>query len=414
MSLQRVAITGLGILSPIGLDAAQALESLRAGTSGIRLIQAPPIAKSFAAGVIPHSFEEHFTKLERPFLDRCQHLAILAARQALQEAGLPEQLAGYGQRAGVYYGNVNGGAATTVAWTRDLHVEGKAASRPFTAMAIMGNAGAAQVAIRHKILGPVITNASACASSGVAIGEAGRAIAHGYADVILAGGAEAPLTAGVFGTFDGTRAMSAPDPEDPSRTCKPFSTARSGLVIGEGAAWLVLESEKHALARGARIHAYLTGYGISSDSHHIGMPETNGQVAALEAVLAHAGLQPSDIDYINAHATATRGGDKIEAESIRRVFGADRGAPRVSSTKAVHGHLIGAASALELSLTILAMNDKLLPASAFIGEADPQCELNHVGPRPVPAQDIRHALSFSCGFGGTNAALVVSTKPPDR
>ncbi|WP_149193097.1 beta-ketoacyl-[acyl-carrier-protein] synthase family protein [Luteimonas suaedae] len=410
MSLHQVAITGVGLLSPVGLDPAEAVQSLRTGASGIRLMHASPLQEEFAAGVIPVSFEDHFTKLERPFLDRCQHLAILAAGQALREAGLPDQMAGYGGRAGVYYGNVNGGAAAVQSWSAELLQRGKTASRPFTAMAIMGNAGAAQVAIRHKIHGPVITNASACASSGVAIGEAARAIAHGYIEIALAGGAEAPLTAGVLGTFKGTRAMSSPDPADASRTCKPFSRERTGLVIGEGSAWLVLESASSAIARNAPILAYLSGYGISSDSHHIGMPETNGQVAALQAALDHAGLKPGDITYINAHATATNGGDIIEAESIRRVFGSGADAPWVSSTKAVHGHLIGATSALELVLTILSMRNDLIPASAHLGDPDPRCDVNHVGSSPLSSK-IQHALSFSCGFGGTNAALIVSAAP---
>lgn len=411
MSRRHVVITGIGLISPVGLDQEQALNAIRTGSSGVNLVTAPPIQHPFAAGVVSETFDEHFKSLERPFLDRCQHMAILAARQALHNAGLPQELGYLGDRAGVYYGNVNGGASTTVNWTRDLHVGGKSRARPYTAVAIMGNAGAAQVAIRQKIHGPVITNASACASSGVAIGEAARAIKHGYADVILAGGAEAPLTAGVLGTFDGLRAMSAPDPDDPARTCKPFSSTRSGLILGEGAAWIVLESEEGALARGANILAHLSGYGISSDSNNIAMPETGGQVAALKMTLKDAGLAPEEIDYINAHATATHGGDIIEAESIRSVFGSDADAPLVSSTKSVHGHLIGATSALELALTILAMNARLAPASAHLDEPDARCALNHVGPQPRTNVDIQHALSFSCGFGGTNAALVVSRPP---
>ena len=325
---------------------------------------------------------------------------------------MPEDLSSFGQRAGVYYGNVNGGAATAYAWSQDLLLKEKQAARPFTAMAIMGNAGAAQVAIRNKIHGPVISNASACASSGVAIGEAARAITHGYLDVALAGGAEAPLTPGVLGTFQGTRAMASPDPDDPARTCKPFSSDRSGLVLGEGSAWVVLESEANARRRGAVILGYLSGYGISSDSTHIGMPDATGQVAALRAALESANLEPSDIGYVNAHATATHGGDIIESESIRTVFGAGPTSPWVSSTKAVHGHLIGATSALELVLTLLAMRASLVPASGHLGSPDPKCELRHVGPQPRPHTEIRHALTFSCGFGGTNAALILSASAP--
>lgn len=409
----QVAITGLGVISPIGLDVPAVAASLREARSGIRLIHVPPLVRGFAAGAIEASFDEAFTKLERPFLDRCQQMAVLAARQAADDAGF-DSFAGFGQRAGVYYGNVNGGSATGQSWVEQLLLEGKQASRPYTAMAIMGNAGAAQIAIRQQVLGPVISNATACGSSGVAIGEAARAIADGYLDVAIAGGAEAPLAAMIVGVFQGTRAMSAPDPDDVARSCKPFARSRSGLVMGEGSAFLVLESIEHAQARGAHCYGYLSGYGISSDAHHIGMPATEGQVRALRAALADASLDPGAIDYVNAHATATEGGDVIEAAALREVFGAGPDCAAISSTKSVHGHLLGATSALEALLTVVAMEQSLLPASAHLDEVDPRCDLNHVGPRPVTGRSLDHAVSFSCGFGGTNVALVISRHPPQR
>lgn len=407
---RAVAITGLGVISPIGLNTTQVVESLRSARSGIVAIQPQPITKPVPAGVVPADFEEAFSKLERPFMERVQHFGVLAAKQAIDDAGITD-FRPYGLRAGVYYGDVNGGAATIQAWTHALHVEGKQASRPFTAMASMANGGAAQISIRNQILGPVLTHASACASSGIAIGDAARAIADGYLDVAVAGGAEAPLCAAVVGVFAGTRAMAKPDPIDPATTCRPFSKDRTGLVLGEGGAFLVLEAEEHARARGARIYGYLRGYGVSSDATHIGMPATPGQVMALQAALEHAQLAPRDIQYINAHATATDGGDVIEAESIRTVFGQGPEDAFVSSTKSVHGHLLGAASALELVITVLAMDQAVLPASNHLGEVDPQCTLNHVGQRPRTDARIDNALSFSCGFGGTNAALIVSRSP---
>ena len=410
----QVAITGMGVISPIGLDLPTVATSLREARSGIRLVHVPPIERGFAAGAIEASFEESFTRLETPFLDRCAQMAVLAARQAVEDAGLPPSFADFAGRAGVYYGNVNGGTTAEQGWFEQMLLGGKQAARPFTIMAIMGNSGAAQVALRHKVLGPVITNGTACGSSGVSIGDAARAIADGYLDVAIAGGAEATITASVLGVFQGTRAMAAPDPEDASRTCKPFARDRSGLVLGEGSAFLVLESVAHARARGARCHGFVSGYGISNDAHHIGMPAAEGQVRALDAALADARLAPADIGYINAHATATEGGDVIEATALRQVFGAGPDAAFVSSTKSVHGHLLGATSALELVVTLLAMNDSLLPASGHLDVVDPRCELNHVGPRPVPGHRIEHALSFSCGFGGTNVALVVSRNPASQ
>ena len=409
---QQVAITGLGVVSSIGLDVQSVAASLRDARSGIRTMQVPPLQRDVAAGAIDASFEDAFTRLELPFLDRCQQMAILAARQAVEDAGF-DRFDAFGQRAGLYYGNVNGGVASAQAWYQQMLLEGKQASRPYSAMAIMGNAGAAQVALRHKVLGPVITNATACGSSGVAISDAARAIRDGYLDVAIAGGAEAPLVASLVGVFQGTRAMSPPDAHDPARTCKPFARDRSGLVLGEGAAFLVLESAAHARARGAHCHGYVSGSGISNDAHHIGMPASEGQVRALRAALSDASLSAGDIGYINAHATATDGGDVIEAAALRDVFGAGPDAARVSSTKSVHGHLLGAASALELLLTIVAMERNLLPASAHLDQVDPRCDLNHVGAQPIADHAIRHALSFSCGFGGTNVALVVSRRPTD-
>ena len=414
MRRHAVAITGLGVLSPIGQDVPGVTTSLRETRSGIALVDAPPLQQRFPAGVVPQSFADVFTPLERPFLDRCQRMAIVAARQAVGDAGI-DDFAALGVRAGVHYGNVNGGVATAQAWYQQLLMEGRQASRPYSAMAIMGNAGAAQISIRHGIRGPVITHASACGSSGVAIAAAATAIADGHLDVAIAGGAEAPLTASLIGVFDGTRALAKPDPDDPSRTCKPFSRKRNGLVLGEGAAFLVLESERHARARGAHIHAWLAGSGIASDAHHIGMPAPEGQALALREALRASDLAPSDIGYINAHATATGGGDVIEATAIRSVFGDGSGAPAVSSTKAVHGHLLGAASALEAVITIIAMNSSLLPATAHLDDIDPECTLHHVPGKAVTDHGIGAALSFSCGFGGTNVALVFTsagTPPP--
>lgn len=403
-----VVITGLGVISPIGLNLAGLYDSLVTGRSGIGLCYAEPLAKSFPAGVIRESFADQFSKLELPYLDRCQQMAILAARQAIDDAGL-DTFAHHAQRAGLFYGSVKGGVATEQAWYHQLLVEGKQAARPFTAMAIMQNAGASQISIRHQILGPVMTHGSACSSSGAAIGEAFRAIRDGYLDVAVAGGAEAPLTSSGFGAFDGIRALAMADATDVARSCKPFSTERTGLVMGEGAAFIILESAEHARKRGAACLATLSGYGIASDGYHIGTPQAQGQVAALHAALADAGLVAGDINYFNAHGTATRGGDEVEASAIRAVFG-DGGVP-VSSTKSVHGHLLGATSALELVIAIVAMTESFLPATANLDAIDPKCALDHVANVPRFDSEIRHAMSFSCGFGGTNVALAISKHP---
>ncbi len=398
-----VVITGLGVISPIGLSVPELLESLQTNHSGIRLWDSPLLTKQLPAGLIDRDFSGNFTKLELPYLDRCSQIAILAARQAVFDAGF-EQFSDYGQRAGLFYGSVGGGVAVEHDWVRQFCVEHKQLAKPYTIMACMLNAAAAQISIRHQILGPVMTHSSACTSSGSAIGDGLRAIRHGYLDVALVGGAEAALIPTFMGLWGGLRALADPDPTDVGRSCRPFSKDRTGLVLGEGAAFMMLESREHAIRRGATCYCALSGYGIASDGYHIGSPKADGQVAALRAALADAALDPVDIGYINAHATATPGGDPIEANAINVVFD---NVP-VSSTKAIHGHLLGAASVLELMEAVLAVNQSFLPATAHLDEIDPACALNHVANTPVFEHSLRHALSFSAGFGGTNVALIVS------
>ncbi len=402
-----VVITGLGVVSPVGCDMEELVSYLSAGRSGIRLCTPHGLSKTFPAGVVPRRFSDLFTKLELPILDRCQQMAIIAARQAITDAGLGD-FSAYKQRAGLYYGTVRGGAETEQTWYEQLLLEHKEASRPFTIMALMHNAGAAQISIRHQILGPVMTHSTACASSGTAIGEALRAIRDGYIDVAVAGGAEAPLTSGVLGAFDGTRALAAPDKLDVGRSCRPFAKDRAGLVLAEGAAFVVLESAEHAMRRGVPCYASLAGYGVASDGYHIASPKAEGEAAAIRMALEDAGMEPADIDYLNAHATATRGGDVVEVNAIHLAFGDAAKTVPVSSTKSIHGHLMGGASALELIIAVVAITESFLPATAHLDEIDPQCELNHVANSPIFDRQIERAMSFSAGFGGTNVALVVS------
>jgi 3-oxoacyl-(acyl-carrier-protein) synthase len=272
-------------------------------------------------------------------------------------------------------------------------------------MACMLNSAPAHISIRQQILGPVMTHSSACTSSGAAIGDAFRAIRDGYLDVALAGGAEACLIPTFVALWTSLRALADPDPFGVERSCRPFDRKRSGLVLGEGAVFFVLEAKESAQRRGAEAYARMSGYGVASDGYHIGSPKSEGQIATLRAALQDAGLQAADIDYLNAHATATPGGDPVEARAIAAVF---ENVP-VSSTKAIHGHLLGAASALELAVTMLAVNRSFLPATAHLDDIDPACALNHVARTPVFGRSVRNAMSLSAGFGGTNVALVVSS-----
>jgi 3-oxoacyl-[acyl-carrier-protein] synthase II len=258
------------------------------------------------------------------------------------------------------------------------------------------------------MLGPVMTYSAACASSGLAIGEAFRAVREGRVDVALAGGAETPLLSGMLGAWDGLRAMASFDPDDVGRSCKPFSRDRKGLVLGEGAAFMVLESEGHAAKRGGRAICELSGYGTAADGRHIAAPDVRGQVAAMATALADAGITPAELDYVNAHATGTPGGDIVEATALREILGSEAERVPVSSTKSLHGHLLGAASAIELVVTALALKHGFLPATANLENPDPECRLRHVACTPVRGVELRHAMSLSAGFGGTNTALCLS------
>ena len=404
---QAVVITGMGLVSPIGANVAELATALLENRSGIRQIQAPPLERAYPAAIVTIDPGEQLSALALVYLDRCQQLALLAAGNALHDAGL-DRMDQFGNRAGLYYGNVNGGSATAQASYRQLFCEQMQAGKPYALMAVMQNGGAAQISIKHGITGPVHTHGSACAASGAALGEAARAIRDGHLDIAIAGGAEAPLTGAMFCGFEGARALARVDPVDVGRSCRPFDIRRSGLVLGEGAAFLVLESERHALARGAACLAYLAGYGTSADAHHIAMPFADGQARAIRMALDDAGLDPSQLHYLNAHGTATRGGDPVEASAIRSVFGSGSASVPVSSTKALHGHLLGAAGALECIIAVLAIRRRMLPATAGLEQPDPACMLNHIASVSVPNQDIHTAMSLSCGFGGTNVALLVS------
>jgi 3-oxoacyl-[acyl-carrier-protein] synthase II len=402
-----VVITGLGLISPIGLNVGELIPSLLSGRSGVHLWESARLTKKYPAGMVLRNFDAEFSKLELPYLDRCTQMALLAAREAIADAGLSD-FSTFAQRAGLYYGSVRGSADLEEVWFDKYLVGGAQSARPYTVFAIMHNAGAAQISVRHQVLGPVMTHNTACTSSGTAIGDAYRAIRDGYLDIAIAGGADAPLTTSTFVAWDGSRALAVPDVEDVGRSCQPFSKSRSGLVLGEGAAFIVLESAEHARKRGAHCYAALSGYGIASDGYHIGSPKAEGQVAAMLAALADAHIRPDEVGYFNAHATATKGGDVVEANAIQLAFGEAAKTMPVSSTKSVHGHLLGSTSALELIITVVAMTESFLPATTNLDEVDPECGLNHVANVPILDRPIEHAMSFSSGLGGTNVALVVS------
>ena len=400
-TVRRVAVTGLGVVSAIGDGSEAFFEALVAGRSGVQLL--PGIADTVGASA-PFAESGHFTAMEAAALDRFAQFALVAAGQAIGQAALEAgQL--HGPRAGVYFGSGIGGAGTIEASYRAL-LGPTGRVNPMSIVRTMANAGAAQISMRHGIRGPSLNYSIACASAAVAIGEAFRAIRDGYLDVAIVGGAEALLVPGIVAGWNAMRVLARPVPGAPETSCRPFSSDRTGLVLGEGAGALVLESFEHAAARGARTLAELAGYGISSDASHLTKAEPEGQALAMRAALADAGLAASQVGYVNAHGTATMVGDVAETRSIRDVFGDGAKDVAVSSTKALHGHLLGASGAVELIAALMALRTGIVPPTCHLDRPDPQCDLDYVPNVARRGVALEAVMSNSFAFGGTNAVLV--------
>lgn len=299
-----------------------------------------------------------------------------------------------------------GGAGTVEQGYQRLFVDGHQRVRPMSVVASMSNAAAAHIGLHLGWHGTNLTISNACASSAQAIGEAFRHIRHGYADRAIAGGSEALLTYGVVAAWEALRVLAPLDATSPERSCRPFSSDRSGLVLGEAGAALVLESYDAARARGAVILAELAGYGASNDALHLTQPDPAGQHLAIEQALATAGLNANDIGYINAHAAGTLHGDRAETAAIKRAFGEHARALLVSSTKAVHGHALGAAGALEFVLAVQALTCGAVPPTAFLAHADVECDLDYVAQQARDAVPLKAVMSNSFAFGGSNASLI--------
>ncbi|MBK7060134.1 MAG: beta-ketoacyl-[acyl-carrier-protein] synthase family protein [Rubrivivax sp.] len=396
-----VVVTGLGLQSPHGEDPLAMLAALLRGDSAVAEVFAGQLPKPAAAATVAFDESRWFTKLQLPGVDRVSQLAVAAADRAFHDAGAPTGIDP--ERLGVYVGCGMGGAAAI----ETAYRVGTAGGRvpPLTIPAFMPNAPAAQVAMRLKAQGPVLTYSVACASSAVAIGEAMRAVQRGEVDLALAGGSEALIVPGVVAAWQAMQTLAAFAPGEAARACRPFAADRAGFVLGEGAAFLVLESETRARARGARVWARLLGYGLGSDASHLTKPDAAGQARALRAALREAGLNPADVGYCNAHGTATKIGDVVETDALATVWGDALPGLQVSSTKALHGHLLGAAGALEAAITILALQQRQLPPNLHGGSVDAACALNLVQPGHSAAPALQAAISSSFAFGGTNTVL---------
>ncbi|MBT2335066.1 beta-ketoacyl-[acyl-carrier-protein] synthase family protein [Variovorax paradoxus] len=396
----EVCVTGLGVVAPHGDEPGALFQALLDGRSALRPVF-PELPRPAAAAMAAFDETRWFTKLQLAGVDRVSQLAVAAADLALRDAGLAANDADP-ERMGVYAGCGMGGAAALEAAYR-----GNGRVSPLTIPAFMPNAPAAHVAMRQGVHGPVLTYSVACASSSVAIAEAAKSIQRGDVDMAIAGGSEALIVPGVVLAWQAMQTLASFLPGEAAGAVRPFASDRSGFALGEGAAFLVLESAERARSRGARRYATLAGWGLGSDATHLTKPDAPGQARALRQALRQAGLEPRDVNYCNAHGTATRIGDVVERNALADVWGGDLDRLRVSSTKALHGHMLGAAGAIEALITVLALHRRQLPPNANCSEIDPACSLNLVAQHEdTSAPALEAAMSNSFAFGGTNSVLL--------
>jgi 3-oxoacyl-[acyl-carrier-protein] synthase II len=405
MDKRRVVVTGVGAVSPLGLDVEQTWQSLIAGRSGVRTITAFDAKSSpvrIAAEVDGFDPVAVFGRRRARHLDRVVQLALVATKEAIEASKL--DVATSPERIGVVYASGIGGIRTLEDGIRILIDRGAEWVNPYVVPMMIPNMAAGEIAMEWQLLGYNCCTVTACSASAHAIGTAFDAIRLGRADAVVTGGSEAAVTPVGIAGFAAMKALSTRN-DEPQRASRPFDIDRDGFVLGEGAATLVLEEREFALRRGAPVLAELAGYGATADAYHITQPHPSGDgaVRAMLSAIADAGLSPADIDYVNAHGTSTPPNDKVETYALKRVFGPS--VPLVSSTKSMTGHTLGAAGALESVFCILAMQDSVVPPTINLDHPDPACDLDYVAYKARPA-DVRYALTNSLGFGGHNASLV--------
>ncbi len=405
---RRVVVTGVGVLSPVGIGTEATWEGLKAGRSGagpITLFDASAHSTRFACEVKGFDPLAHVDKKDVKKMDRFTQFAVAASDFALKDSGLVID-AGNAERVGVLIGSGIGGFATIEREHETLMKSGPRRISPFFIPAAIINLASGWVSIRTGAKGPNSAVVTACATGAHAIGDAFRILQRGEADAMICGGSEAAITPLAVGGFAAMRALSQRN-DAPDRASRPFDKDRDGFVIGEGAGVLVLEALEHAQARGARIQAEIVGYGMSSDAFHISAPAEDGDGIrrVMVATLRDAGVAPAEVGYVNAHGTSTPAGDPIEITAMKAVWGDAIGKVAVSSTKSMTGHLLGAAGGVEAAVTVLALRDQVLPPTINLENPDPACDIDCV-PNVAREAAITHALSNSFGFGGTNAALL--------
>jgi len=399
MGYRRVAVTGLGAVSALGHNVPEFWESLKAGRSGIGPLEHVDRTKlRFQNGAEVRNFnpQAHFDAKRADMLDRFAQFAVVAAREAVADAGIawtPELR----ERTCIVTGTSIGGEAAQDQGFFELYRENRNRVHPLTVPRVMPNAGSSHISMEFGITGPVYTISTACSSSNHSIGQAFWMVRSGLVDAAIAGGTEAPLTFGHLKAWEALRVVSL-------TTCRPFSKNRDGMILGEGGAMIVLEPLELAVARGIHIYAEIVGLGMSADAFHLTQPSPEGASRAVRSALKDGEVPPDQVGYINAHGTATLVNDTMETSVIRRVFGDHAERLAVSSTKSMHGHALGGAGALEAVATVLALHHGILPPTANFTEPDPACNLDVI-PNQARQAQVEYALSHSFAFGGLNAVL---------
>jgi 3-oxoacyl-[acyl-carrier-protein] synthase II len=410
MSKRRVVVTGIGMVSPLGVGNEPTWQGLVEGRSGVGRItkfDASAFSCQIAGEVKGFVPEQWMEKKEVKKSDTFIHYAMAAAEMAVQDAGLVCANAD-GERFGVIVGSGIGGLPLIEEMHSKMLERGPSRISPFFIPGLIINLASGQISIRYGCQGPSSAPATACATGAHAIGDAFKIIQRDDADIMFAGGSEAVICSLAVGGFGAMRALTTRN-DEPERASRPWDLNRDGFVIGEGAGMLILEELEHAKARGASIYCEITGYGMSSDAYHITSPaeDGGGMIRVMKAALRDAQLNPSDIDYINAHGTSTSVGDKTETVAIKGVFGADAYRVAVSSTKSMTGHLLGAAGGLEAAISAMTLKTNIIPPTINYETPDPECDLDYV-PNTAREMKVTNVMSNSFGFGGTNATLIFS------
>jgi 3-oxoacyl-[acyl-carrier-protein] synthase II len=411
LTRRRVVVTGIGMISPLGVGNEATWQGLIEGRSGIGRItkfDASAYPAQIAGEVPGFHAEDFIEKKEVKKSDTFIHYAIAAAQMAYDDSGVDKSKEDP-DRVGVIIGSGIGGLPLIEEMHKKLLERGPTRISPFFIPGLIVNLASGHISIRFNAQGPSSAPATACATGAHAIGDALRIIRHDEADIMFAGGSEAVISSLAVGGFSAMRALSTRN-DEPERASRPWDAQRDGFVMGEGAGVLILEEREHALARGAKIYCEMTGYGMTSDAFHITSPaeDGGGMARVMNRALKDAGLQPADIGYINAHGTSTQIGDKTETTAIKSVFGEQAYKVAISSTKSMTGHLLGAAGGLESAIAAMAVKTGMVPPTINYENPDPECDLDYVPNKAREIPGLRHVLSNSFGFGGTNATLIFS------